>query len=86
MTSDVSLPTRNPLHSIPSLHHQSSTQSELEHSNVNYNDFALTTLHQNHLQINLGIMVMQFKFLSLKNVPFSEIQYSFRLILLFKFI
>jgi hypothetical protein len=39
MTSDVSLPTRNPLHSIPSLHHQSSTQSKLEHSNVNYNDF-----------------------------------------------
>jgi hypothetical protein len=39
MTSDVSLPTRNPLHSIPSLHHQSSTQSELEHSNDNYSDF-----------------------------------------------
>ncbi len=38
MTSDVSLPTRNPLHIIPSLYHQSSTQSKLEHSN-NYNDF-----------------------------------------------
>ena len=39
MTSDVSLPTRNPLHSIPSLHHQSVTQSKFEHSNVNYDDF-----------------------------------------------
>jgi hypothetical protein len=38
MTPDVSLPTRNPLHSIPSLHHQSAMQSKLEHSNVNYND------------------------------------------------
>jgi hypothetical protein len=39
MTSDVSLSTRNPLHSIPSLHHQSATQSKLEHSNVNYDHF-----------------------------------------------
>jgi len=39
MTSDVSLPTQNPLHSIPSLNHQSSTQSQLDHTNVNYNDF-----------------------------------------------
>jgi hypothetical protein len=39
MTSDVSLPTRNPLHSIHSLRHQSSTQSKFEHSNVNYDDF-----------------------------------------------
>ena len=39
MTSDSSLPTRNPLHSIPSLHHQSSTQTELAHSNVTYDDF-----------------------------------------------
>jgi hypothetical protein len=38
-TSDVSLPTRNPLHSIPSLNHQSSTQSQLDHTNVNYNNF-----------------------------------------------
>ncbi len=27
------------LHSITSLHHQSSTQSKLEYSNSNYNDF-----------------------------------------------
>ena len=39
MTLDLSLPTRNPLHSIPSLHHQSSTQNELAHSNVTYDDF-----------------------------------------------
>ncbi len=39
MTSDVSLPTQNPLHSIPSLNHHSSTQSQLDHKNVNYNDF-----------------------------------------------
>ena len=39
MTSDVSLPTQNPLHSIPSLNHQSSTQTQLEQTNVNYNDF-----------------------------------------------
>jgi hypothetical protein len=46
----------------------------------------LTIPHQNHLQINLWIMVMQFKFLSLENAPFSKIQYGFRLILLFEFI
>ena len=39
MTSDVSLPTRNPLHSMPSLNHQSSTQSQLDHTNVKYNNF-----------------------------------------------
>jgi hypothetical protein len=35
----VSLPTRNPLQSFPSLQHLSSTQSELENSNVNYSGF-----------------------------------------------
>ncbi len=39
MTTDVSLPTRNPLQSLPSLQHLSSTQSELENSNVNYSGF-----------------------------------------------
>ena len=39
LTTDVSLPTRNPLQSIPSLQHLSSTQSELENSNVNYSGF-----------------------------------------------
>jgi hypothetical protein len=39
LTKDVSLPTRNPLQSIPSLQHLSSTQSELENSNVNYSGF-----------------------------------------------
>jgi hypothetical protein len=39
LMTDVSFPTRNPLHSIPSLHHQSATQSDFEHSNVNYDDF-----------------------------------------------
>jgi len=36
LASDVSFPTRNSLHSMPSLVHLSSTQSELEYSNVNY--------------------------------------------------
>jgi len=39
LTTDVSLPTRNPLQSLPSLQHLSSTQSELENSNVNYSGF-----------------------------------------------
>ena len=39
LTTDVSLPTRNPLQSIPSLQHLSSTQSELENTNVNYSGF-----------------------------------------------
>jgi hypothetical protein len=41
LTTDVSLPTRNPLQSIPSLQHLSSTQSELENSNVNYSGFGI---------------------------------------------
>jgi len=41
LASDVSFPTRNPLHNInmTSLVHLSSTQSELEYSNVNYAGF-----------------------------------------------
>ncbi len=39
LASDVSFPTRNPSHSMPSLIHLSSTQSELEYSNVNYTGF-----------------------------------------------
>ena len=39
LASDVSFPRRNPLHSMPSLVHLSSTQSELEYSNVNYAGF-----------------------------------------------
>jgi len=35
LASDVSFPTRHPLHSMPSLVHLSFTQSELEYSNVN---------------------------------------------------
>jgi hypothetical protein len=41
LTNDVSFPARNPLHSMPSLLHLSSTQSELESSNVNYCGFDL---------------------------------------------
>ena len=36
LASDVSFPKRIPLHSMPSLVHLSSTQSQLEYSNVNY--------------------------------------------------
>ena len=39
LTNDVSFPIRNPLHSMPSLVHLSSTQSEWESSNVNYAGF-----------------------------------------------
>jgi len=39
LASDVSFPLRNPLHSMPSLVHLLSTQSELEYSNVNYTGF-----------------------------------------------
>jgi hypothetical protein len=39
LASDVSFPTRNPLHSMPSLVHLSSTQSGLEYTNVNYAGF-----------------------------------------------
>jgi len=39
LTNDVLFPIRNPLRSMPSLVHLSSTQSELEFSNVNYAGF-----------------------------------------------
>ena len=39
LTTDVSLPTTNPLQSLPSLQHLSSTQLELKNSNVNYSGF-----------------------------------------------
>ncbi len=39
LTTGVSLPTRNPLHRLPSLQNLSSTQSELENSNVNHSGF-----------------------------------------------
>ena len=39
LASDVLFPIRNPLHSMPSLVHLSSTQSELKSSNVNYAGF-----------------------------------------------
>jgi hypothetical protein len=39
LANDVSFPIRNPLHSMPSLVHLSSTQSQLEYSNVNYAGF-----------------------------------------------
>jgi len=39
LASDVLFPIRNPLHSMPSLVHLSSTQSELKYSNVNYAGF-----------------------------------------------
>ena len=39
LASDVSFPNRHPLHSMPSLVHLASTQSELGSSNVNYAGF-----------------------------------------------
>ncbi len=39
LTNDVSFPIRNPLHSMPSLVHLSSTQSELGSANVTYAGF-----------------------------------------------
>ncbi len=39
LTTDVSLLSRNPLQSLPSLQHLCSTQSELGNSNVNYSGF-----------------------------------------------
>ncbi len=39
LTTDASLPTRNSIQSLPSLQHLSSTQSELENSNMNYSGF-----------------------------------------------
>jgi hypothetical protein len=39
LTNNVSFPIRHPLHSMPSLVHLSSTQSELGSSNVNYAGF-----------------------------------------------
>jgi hypothetical protein len=39
LASDVSFPTRNPLHSMRSLVNLSSTESELEYSNVNFAGF-----------------------------------------------
>ncbi len=39
MTVDISVPTINTLHGMPSLLHVSSTQSELGNSNVHYSGF-----------------------------------------------
>ena len=64
MTSDVSLPTQNPLHSLPSLNHQSSTQSQLDHTNVNYNDFDYEYLAQESMedQPNQDLVIEQCTF------------------------
>jgi hypothetical protein len=40
LTGDVSVPTVNTLHGMPSLLHLSSTQSELGHCNVHYSGFS----------------------------------------------
>ncbi len=54
MTVDVSVPTINTLHGMPSMSHLSSTQSELENSNVHYSGFDtdLSTLASIDDQIN----------------------------------
>jgi hypothetical protein len=85
LTTDVSLLTRNPLQSLPSLQHLSLTQSELENSNVNYSGFTLTCLHHNQLMMNLSLMIHQ-QPLSLRIAPSREIQYNYHRILLFKYI
>jgi hypothetical protein len=51
LASDVSFPKRKQLHSMPSLVHLSSTQSQLEYSNVNTLDLTSTFPHQIQLMM-----------------------------------
>ncbi len=86
LTTDVSLPTRNPLQSIPSLQHLSSTQSELENSNVNYSGFDIDLSAAHSTDDELITDDTPTTPLSLRNAPSRETQYDYRLISLFKYI
>ena len=86
LTTDVSLPTRNPLQSIPSLQHLSSTQSELENSNVNYSGFDIDLSAAHSTDDELITDDTPTPPLSLRNASSRETQYDYRLISLFKYI
>ena len=62
LASDVSFPIRNPLHSMPSLVHLSSTQSQLEYSNVNTLDLTSTFPHQIQLMMKWTSLMIHYQF------------------------
>jgi hypothetical protein len=86
LTTDVSLPTRNPLQSLPSLQHLSLTQSELENSNVNYSGFDIDLSAPQSTDDELITDDTPTAPLSSRNAPSREIQYDYRRILLLKYI
>jgi hypothetical protein len=86
LTTDVSLPTRNPLQSIPSLQHLSSTQSELENSNVNYSGFAIDLSAPHSTDDELITDDTPTPPPVIEKAPSREILYDYRLISLFKYI
>jgi hypothetical protein len=85
LTTDVSFPTKKPLQSLPSLQHLSSTQSELENSNVNYSGYDID-LSAPQSTDNELITDDTPTAPVIKNAPSREIQYDYRRILLFKYI
>ncbi len=86
--NDVSFPIRNPLHSMPSLVHLSSTQSQLEYSNVNYAGFDINFSAPDLAddQMNVGDDTTVQVLPVIENALSSKITYDCLLILLFKFI
>jgi hypothetical protein len=83
---NVSVPTINRLHGMPSLLHLSSTQSELGNCNVHYSGFNtdLSTLASVDDQINTNDDSVTDPVI--ENTLFREIPYVYPLILHFKFI
>jgi hypothetical protein len=86
LTVDVSLPTINTLHGMPSLLHLSSTQSELGNCNVHYSGFNtdLSTPASVDDQINTNDDSVTG--LVIEKALFREIPHVYPLILHFKFI
>jgi hypothetical protein len=78
-------PQKKPLQSPPSLQHLSSTQSELENSNVNYSGYDID-LSAPQSTDNELITDDTPTAPVIKNAPSREIQYDYRRILLFKYI
>jgi len=88
LASDVSFPTRNPLHSMPSLVHLSSgTQSELEYSNVNYTGFDINYSAPDSADDEMNVIDDRLPVLPvIEKCSFQQITYDCLLILPSKFI
>jgi len=86
LTSDVKFPRRNPLHSMPSLVHLSSTQSELEYSNVNYAGFDINYFAPDSADDEMNVIDETLPGLPvIEKCSFSEITFDCLLLLPSKF-